>query len=558
MPPPRPWVGPAQWAAAGFTAVYALLAFVVFDPSSLLTLDAAIKWLQATSLVDSGYRTVALPGLGGSLDPGALFLPVGSPHVFWVGGSLHGIFPSSVALLNSLAVPFGLPAVAGLSVLGAGVVLLTVSWMADPSRRLGTVVVLATATPLWFYGVLPWEHVPALALSTSAAVLILNSGRGPLLAVAGVLMGASVTLRDESLILAPVLIGLAGHLRGWRRAGHVVAGCLLPLVLLMVADSVVFGRPAVAHLAHAVGPLGAVLSGESTIPRLSEWSPALRFQVAVVDWVFGLARHLWLVALGAIAAIAGSHRVSASRRSDAVLMLLVPFLVLLWHDLRTYSFQPDFVGGLLRLSPALVFAVLPVSVNGQSSVARRLAMVSTVVVLSGVVLTLNTDGGPQLGPRLLLPIVPLTALAAWEGLSSYRHSTALAGRLVWRLGVLAVAGSMVMQVLAARAYYDLNSGEGEPIRWLREATEHVLVTDSGFTFSVAVHGHQGRSIVMAEDPAAVVRLVALLRERDVPSFVFIARERKPDPEFPGFTLSGIQSTRLTRLLHWTTAAPSQQ
>ena len=62
-------IGPAQLAALAFMLVYAAAAFVVFDPKSLLTLDVAVKWLQAKSLMTSSFTSVAMPPPGGTLDP---------------------------------------------------------------------------------------------------------------------------------------------------------------------------------------------------------------------------------------------------------------------------------------------------------------------------------------------------------------------------------------------------------------------------------------------------------------------------------------------------------
>ncbi len=547
-------IGTDEVVVGAFMLGFAVLAFAVFEPASMLTLDAAIKWLQAQSLVSSGYSTVELSLPGGSLDPMGQFLPFEPPHVFWSEGKLHGIFPSSVALLNSLVVPYGIAGVAALSVFFAGVLLRAVCLSVEKPRRLGTVILLAAGTPLWFYSILPWEHVPALALSTSAAALILRNHGVRALALAGLLVGAAGTLRDECLILAPVLVSFAIYAYGWRRAAHVAWGCLIPVALLAVVDTLIFQRPVAAHLRHAVGPLSAIIPGGVVLPPPPDWSPVLRYQIAVVDWVFGFGPQLWLLSVGLIGATAITHWMSPRRRNNAVLIVTVPILVLLCHDLKTYTFHPDFVGGLLRISPALAFAALPVAPDWRSSLSRRFALVATVCFMGVVLLTLNTDGGPQLGPRLLLPILPFLALASWEGLSSYRHSPVLSGRLVWRLGLAAVLGSMAMQVLGGLAYYDLNSEESEPIQWVRVATERVLVVDSVFSVSVGVHGLEGRSVVMAAGQEAATRLARIMKDRGVQAFALVAREHAPDPEFPGFTVSRVQSTRFTRILHWTACA----
>lgn len=58
-------------------------------------------------------------------------------------------------------------------------------------------------------------------------------------------------------------------------------------------------------------------------------------------------------------------------------------------------------------------------------------------------------------------------------------------------------------------------------------------------------------MVMAGTQETANRLARVMGERHVEAFAFVARERGPDPEFPGFVVSSIQSTRFTRILHWT-------
>ena len=550
---PRHWtIGPAQAAAAAFTLVYAAAAFIVFDPSSLLTLDVAVKWLQAKSLVASGYTSVALPNPGGTLDPSGRFPPFVAPHVFFIGRELHGIFPSSVALLNSVAVPWGLAGVSLVSVVSGGAVLAAAAVIPERRYRLGTVVLLGATTPLWFYCILPWEHAPALALSTAAVAVICTRSSVASLATAALLAGLAPVLRDEFLVLTPLVALLTAAKHGWQRGILVACLSAVPTVVNGAVDILVFNRPVAAHLIHAVRPLAAMVSAGEGLPALDDWSLTTRFQVAIGDWVFGFQPALWPVSVAILIGWLALFVVRRARTANAVLAVVTAALVLHVNDLWTYLAAPAFVAGLLRLSPVLIFAMLPMAAHQPASMTRHWALAVSGLFLLVALGTINTDGGAQLGPRLLLPILPFLAMAAWEGLASYRQSAALSERVVWRLGVVLACGSAVMQTaVAGRAYYDLNSTEQQPVVWVQAATEPVIVVDSTHTMSVAVHGFEGRSTVMARGQEEATRLARVMADHHVPAFAFVAREHQPDPEFPGFTLSRIQSTRFTRVLHWT-------
>ena len=95
---------------------------------------------------------------------------------------------------------------------------------------------------------------------------------------------------------------------------------------------------------------------------------------------------------------------------------------------------------LHRVSPYLVFALLPAPYS--SSASRRLRL--TVVAAAAAYLLLafvgvDTTGGKSLGPRLLLPLLPLLAVAAVGSIVSYLRAETRVERLAGRLGVALVA-----------------------------------------------------------------------------------------------------------------------
>ena len=81
---------------------YGALGLLVLDPNTLFSVDAAVKLLQARSLLDSGLHSLSLPYPGVSLDPAFEFFPFVQPFVFRAGDTWQGVFSSGVALFNAI------------------------------------------------------------------------------------------------------------------------------------------------------------------------------------------------------------------------------------------------------------------------------------------------------------------------------------------------------------------------------------------------------------------------------------------------------------------------
>jgi hypothetical protein len=90
-------------AAVLVAAVLAFLAYVVTPGDAFMAFDAAIKFVQATALWSTGYRSMAIPYPGGAVDPAGIFFPFSPPFVFLSGGQYQSIFPSPCAVLGVAA-----------------------------------------------------------------------------------------------------------------------------------------------------------------------------------------------------------------------------------------------------------------------------------------------------------------------------------------------------------------------------------------------------------------------------------------------------------------------
>jgi hypothetical protein len=528
------------------------VALVALDPAVLLSVDAAVKLLQAQALLASGWTSVALPYPGAAADPRGEFFPFLPPFAFRAGSEWHGIFPTPVAMLNALVLPFGTPGVVVLSVVGAFVAMVAAARLSNGSARWSIPLLLGAATPFWFYAVLPWEHAPAAALSTAACAIVMREASPARLRWAGVILGFAIVLRDESVLLAPGLVwaGLRRRASLAALASFLALGAL-PSIGAGVLDALVYARPVAAHVRHAADPLQwAGLDATPGLPRRAPLPLAERYDIVVHEWLLGYRGHAQgLVFLGVLAAVALGR--SSELRVWGVLLVLCLVLGRHLRDLQVLLARPDFATGLLRLAPVLIFAALPAAQPAAAGCPRPDVLRAAGIFLAGMVVLTSTTGGASLGPRLLVPILPLVAAAAWDGLESYRGARRrLEYRVVWLLGLALLAGSAVMQLaVAAPAYIAFNRVERQPVRWLQEAAGPIIV-DSTFTASVAHPVYSTRPVLLADTGPKAAALASRLAALGYEDLLVVSRERRPGLQFPPFRLVTTRRTAHTVVQRW--------
>ena len=543
--------------AAGSLLALIALAPLIFQRESFATIDTAIKLIQSSELARTGFHSMALPYPAHDLDPTEQFLPFGEPFVFLSGGKWQSIFSSFYAVVAAPLVPYGIEWLVGLAVIGAVAAATATTWLPGAHPVAGLLALLAT--PVWLYALNPTETTLALGGITAAmAVAVRVEGsRGDW--VAGLLLGVATLLRDESLLIAPGLL-YARHLTG-ASVGHLartLAGVAAPIVLMAVVDQWWLDRPMLAHLRHAVPGF------DDLLPRSRARLPAL----AVMGWRDRLSTvvEYWLLGFGGLAAGAAltvwlglAHGV---RRLTPV---LVPALVLTaaglhYVDLATLLPAPRILPGLLRLSPFLLLAVLPRDGNAPATPLAQLAWVTSGCYLAVVGLTVNTAGGKDVGPRLIIGLWPLLAAAAVDVLSSY----VVAARRSWSArvtalgGVALAAGSLVMQlgvVLPARS--GRNADDAEAARVLRAIGDQVIVMDGLFDIDVAGGLFHERKLMLGR-PLQWRALSETLARHRVDRFTYIARLPADTPLFPHYRRADVWEPGRFIISRWvleTSASP---
>ncbi len=305
-----------------------------------------------------------------------------------------------------------------------------------------------------------------------------------------------------------------------------------------VLDALVFGRPVAAHLRHAVAPFHDYLGTEDALPILRTMSWRERYETLVQYWLLGSSDVRSALLLLAVLAIGVWVRLI----TGSALVLLVgvgSLLVSATLEARALVAAPKFIAGLFRLCPFLVFAFLPLPPGSPSSLARRLALVTSGFYVILVCLGLNTSGGKPLGPRFLLPILPLLVVAAWEAIITWtsRIRVRPPDGLVGVVGLALVVTAAVIELGSTiPAFVHRNWSDAATIQRVLGSSTRFVVIDNQFTFQLVVPTYFERTVLLVDNRRDAVQLGERLAIARVASFDLVSRHEKPLLTFPPYTL----------------------
>jgi hypothetical protein len=531
--------------AIGVLAVAAVLlveGFVLRDPyePAPRDIDASVKRVQTLGLAESGFQRQALPYRARYLDPQQWYLPFVKPFVMRTRTGMQSIFPTVAAAIDVPAEWLG--GMAALRLVSIASTLLAVVLALRFLRGRPDAVapaVIVFATPLWFYALGGTSHPVGLALATAALVAAIDGERA---FMAGLLLGLSSTLRDETLALAPGLLAIGAW--QWRKARplmRLVAGIAVPVALVAVVDQGLYGRPAAAHLLHAIKGTLFPDSPGGAMAVLQSMSWQERLDVVAVYWLDGRSLAHAAV-LSAAVALAAAIRYRTGSFWGAVPALTL-VLIDTGSDLLMMLNAPKRLPGLLRLAPFLLFAVLPHAEAPPRQTQRRAsALILSAAFLLVAVLTTNTSGGKPLGPRLLLPIWPLLAAAAWQGIRGHALAggTSLSHRVLAGGGAaLVLAGFIINAVLLMPLYRAAEADALGAARYLAQTAEEVIVMGSPFAIDPVIAVYPSRSVMLASSIEDAHEIARRLHEGRIRRFLFVRRNDRDDlaADFPPFAVS---------------------
>jgi hypothetical protein len=277
LPTPTPAQAPTPRHAGflrrhGVLAALAAVAAVYLVTLALLPLDGiwindiGNRIVQVRSILASDYSDYSIAWPGVDLDPSYDFAPLAYPFATIRDDKLFSVYPPFLPTVSSVFFKFfgypGLyviPFAASLALLAALARLVT-EIGGDLRARAYAVLLAGLGTPLWFYSVNFWEHVPVVALlvwSLVCAMRFLAGGRRRHLVAAAALSAFAAYFRVDvyafSLALLVVLVSYAPGRRLPAALGF-AAVTVAALVPLWLFHWWALGSPGGHHLSALVGP----------------------------------------------------------------------------------------------------------------------------------------------------------------------------------------------------------------------------------------------------------------------------------------------------------------
>jgi len=500
-----------------------LLPFLLLPAKGFWINDGGCKYIQTVSLIRNGYASADIPWPGRALDPELEFQPLAFPFGQKIDGKLYGYYSTAFSLLASG--PYLLWGFRGLYVpplLGALALAPAVWIMAGklPGARLGqpiSLLLVFLCSPVWFYSVSFWEHVPALAFLSWATVLALSHvEKGDVLSLAGAaaLCAGAIGLRDDLYLFSAALFGATvfrkRNLKAAAAAGLVGACCLSPL---WIAQWLSTGSPLGHHLssvsplmngwrafvaerwiafkallldAHAATWISLLLSSPCLV--LWSWSPA---EVRIRGLNRGRLSLAWACML---AAAAGWGHWTAQAPLDWMMrtngvFASAPFLVLGFHRVSNPGRSATPSSLLLRAS--LAFSLL-------------YAFLSPATSLVGI----------HWGCRHLLPVFVLVGVAAGSFIG-HRWEKRDWGVPAWSAVVFLVALSFLLQARSLALLHRRKSFSEELNQRVAERQEEVVVAVNWYFPQELGPVFFEKSVFLAQTPEREALLLDRLESQGV-------------------------------------------
>jgi len=394
--------------------------------------------------------------------------------------------------------------------------------------------IVALASPLTVYALDLWEHSLGAGLMLTAIALLLRAFESPrwsLLAIgAGLLFGASATMRAESFVVAFVAVGTA---------------CARLLVHRLPVRSVGVGVSALAAFAVpwlANAALETQLAANRRTERVTgqagrEWWTELseRGEEALLTW-FGLpgVAYPGNVILGVCAVGALVLAVVLHRRGEGRSALLAIGAVAVIFAL-SFSSGRSFVSGALIASPFAGLAVL----GRRTSAYWWLFGTALAMTALTWMFQLTGGAGPQWGGRyILVPTLLLTTLGIVALLAHGDRST-----------VVIVTGLAALVTAFGVSWLNHRSHEVEEFfEQLAARPEDVVISDNGFLVREAGPAYEDGRYLSVGRRGTVAGAVDVVADAGFETFAVLTRRSAP-PEIDG-ELAGSTEVRFLGVPLW--------
>ena len=418
----------ALWAWVIGVGALAAVAVQGLPPNAFYTGDSGVKLIATRNAIAHPDRPteIDLPTIGGQPRPDVeQFFAVHGTHAHAVQSVLFPILSAPFVALFGLHGALVLPIIAFISLFPALNVVRR-SRLDSVSPWLLAIVILTS--PLVFYALEFWEHLPAVALLTICMAIATPTRDVPVGSIAavgaGVAAGVAILLRPEAVWFVVAL----GWLGMPRSVSLRLAGGVAGVLALFAAWNVFHGNSFMGT--HATANLTALV---------------------YENWLSTVAERalLWLVPqqaiVGAAALLLGVAYVLSARRSQWSLVIGASAVLLVGLAAVSRELSRE---QILSAWPLGALALIPTA--GRAAM-RQLRSITALTVVA-ILVTATNDGGAQWGPRYLLVAMPSWLLLVAANLGNMTTGEGTARRINVVAIALLLCGSLM---ITRHAYRDL-------------------------------------------------------------------------------------------------------
>jgi hypothetical protein len=413
LPAKFPAAKAALWSGLGIAALY-LIVLLLIPHNGFWTLDNGLKYLAIRSQIPDPFQSLNISIPDRQIDPWNEATPLIPPFIHREDGRIIPVFPpifiALCSLLWSLAGEWTLLWIPWIAALGV-LLICCRGFSSDQQQSSITILTLMTvASPLLFYALTLWEHTLAMLCVIGGVALTMGDRESSSLwrwFFAGILLGLSGIFRLEGWIVALswtivtfryrnrvqwtlLVVGLVLTAGFWVASNFWWTGSLLPLQFMENLKT--YG----ASGGHS-GITGWMISRGGTAANLL-FSANPNVSITIL---------LNAALIVGIAVLLISRRPTITKIGVGVVMgAYLAFLVLEWRLAHPVA-STLFTGGLLWCCPWVIFAI---PIMRPSPAVRRLLIASLLSIVIIILIT-PISHGIHFGPRILLTVIPLLAVA---------------------------------------------------------------------------------------------------------------------------------------------------
>jgi len=383
--------GAIDFAVISLTAIIYII-LLIASPPGFWIIDEGNKFLWAENFIHQGSFKLADPAA--EISPGhSSFHPPFSLPAKDNSGQNTVFSPLFIVLIAPLVKIGGWKTAALLPLLATLMLIYLVKPLAQRlnlAYRWYTTLLLGAASPLLFYSISLWEHSLAILCLLAGLILALPDLQGKSRQfIAGILFSLAFYLRPESAIFAFAL-----WLILLRRPKAVMYGGLIGILIQLPFNWLL---------------TGSFLPLQISANFITRWSGLnlIGWLVSRLDAAYALllqSSYIWYISALPIAALLGFLLL------PGVFKLLLPLSLLALAIINWFAPDPFLHLGennsLLYTAPVFLLALIA---KAERETVKRLKK-ALLIALSLVILTVPVYKGMHFAPRLLLPLIPLSAI----------------------------------------------------------------------------------------------------------------------------------------------------